>query len=240
MTLKLISVNIERRRHIEKIIPFLREANADIVCLQEVMATDVLHLASIHNYFSFFSPTTLHQRSDNGIEGIAIFSRYPFFNLYLHQYAGPEKALTLYDKSSVESLHESRRYLLQVCELDFNNKRYRLANTHFTWSADGQADDYQRQDLLKMMQYLKQYPSLVFAGDFNAPRGREIFSKIAAEYRDNIPHKYETSLDKNLHRAGYLPYMVDGLFSSPEYHVSDVELIFGVSDHAAVRAIVDI
>jgi hypothetical protein len=33
--------------------------------------------------------------------------------------------------------------------------------------------------------------------------------------------------------------MVDGLFSTPDYNIRDVELVFGVSDHAAVRAIVE-
>lgn len=239
MALKFISVNIERDRHVEKISHLLQRENADVVCLQEVMEANLLQFASINNYFSFFSPTTLHKSVDAGLEGIAILSRYPFFNLHLHQYAGPD-LLNVYDKSSVHSLHESRRYLLQVCEIEVSSRRYRFANTHFTWSADGQADDYQRQDLQKMMHYVKQYQPLVFAGDFNAPRGREIFSTIASEYQDNIPAHYETSLDKHLHRAGYLPYMVDGLFSSPEYQISDVELIFGVSDHAAVRATVDI
>jgi endonuclease/exonuclease/phosphatase family metal-dependent hydrolase len=236
MALTFISVNIERSRHIDKIIPLLQTEKADVVCLQEVMASDLQQLASSHQYFSFFSPTTFHQRIDKGVEGIAILSRYPFFNLYTQQYAGPEDKLPLYDKSTTESLHQSRRYLLQIVEIEVDSQRYCIANTHFTWSANGQADDYQRQDLQKMMHYLKQYQPLILAGDFNAPRGREIFSAIAQEYQDNIPADYETSLDKNLHRAGYLPYMVDGLFSSPEYQIAEVELIFGVSDHAAVKA----
>lgn len=240
MAIKFISINIERSRHLEKIIHLLQTENADLVCLQEVMAVDLHQLASTHQYFSFFSPTTLHQRIDKGVEGIAILSRHPFFNLYTQQYAGPEYKIPLYDKSTIEALHESRRYLLQICELEINGQKYRIANTHFTWSADGQADDYQRQDLQKMLRYLQGYQPLILAGDFNAPRGREIFSTIAKEYLDNIPANYQTSLDKNLHRAGYLPYMVDGLFSSPGYQISEVELIFGVSDHAAVRAKIEL
>jgi hypothetical protein len=73
-------------------------------------------------------------------------------------------------------------------------------------------------------------------GDFNAPRGKEIFSIFTEKLKDNIPLNYETSLDENLHRAGKLTYMVDGCFTTPEYVASDVELRFGVSDHAAVLA----
>jgi endonuclease/exonuclease/phosphatase family metal-dependent hydrolase len=239
MAIKFISVNIERDRHIERIKKLLIESDADFVCLQEVMQYDIPMLAKTQNYFSFFSPTTRHQPGDDKWEGIAVLSRYPLIVTNVHQYAGPEMP-GLYDKSTTETLQKTRRYLFQVCEIESDQKRYRFANTHFTWSRDGQADDYQRQDVKKMLEFLQAYQSLVFSGDFNAPRGREIFSTIAERYKDNIPAHYQTSLDENLHRCGYLPYMVDGLFSTPEYKVSHVELVFGVSDHAAVEAEIDL
>ena len=39
-----------------------------------------------------------------------------------------------------------------------------------------------------------------------------------------------------LHRAGPLDLMVDGLFLSPHYRASNVQLAAGVSDHQAVVA----
>jgi endonuclease/exonuclease/phosphatase family metal-dependent hydrolase len=239
MAIKFISVNIERDRHSDRIKKLLTESNADFICLQEVMQYEVSELAETQNYFSFFSPTTRHQPGDDKWEGIAVLSRYPLLVANVHQYAGPEMP-GLYDKSTTETLQKTRRYLLQVCEVESDQKRYRFANTHFTWSRDGQADDYQRQDVKKMLEFLQGYKSFVLSGDFNAPRGREIFSTIAEQYKDNIPAHYQTSLDEHLHRCGYLPYMVDGLFSTPEYKVSNVELVFGVSDHAAVKAEIDL
>lgn len=238
MAIRFISVNIERDKHLDRIEKLLMESDADLVCLQEVMQHDVNRLAKTQGYHDFFSPTTRHKAGDDNWEGVLILSRYPFVNTQVHQYAGPEVP-AVYDKSSTTTLRQTRRYLLQVCEIALNNQVYRFANTHFTWSRDGQADDYQRQDVQKMLGYLQAYPSFVLSGDFNAPRGREIFSTIAECYKDNIPAHYETSLDKDLHRCGYLPYMVDGLFSTPDYKIRDVELVFGVSDHAAVRAVVD-
>ncbi len=76
----------------------------------------------------------------------------------------------------------------------------------------------------------------VLCGDFNAPRGGEIFSELAARYRDNIPAQYTTSIDASLHRAGDLQLMVDGIFTTPEYQASSVLLHSGVSDHYAVTA----
>ena len=43
-----------------------------------------------------------------------------------------------------------------------------------------------------------------------------------------------TSLDPVLHRAGPLQLMVDGVFSTDDYSVSEVTLHQGVSDHCAI------
>ena len=76
----------------------------------------------------------------------------------------------------------------------------------------------------------------MLCGDFNAPRGGEIFGLLAQKYKDNVPQKYTTSIDGILHRAGPLPFMVDGLFSTPGYTVSHVEMVCGISDHCALIA----
>jgi len=78
----------------------------------------------------------------------------------------------------------------------------------------------------------------VLTGDFNAPRGREIFSHIASVFKDNVPDHVSVSLDPLHHRAGALPYMVDGIFSTPGYRVTEVEQHFGLSDHTAFSATV--
>ena len=78
--------------------------------------------------------------------------------------------------------------------------------------------------------------SFVLTGDFNAPRGGEIFAELASRYKDNIPNHYQSSLDPDLHRVKNLKLMVDGLFSTPDYNLGEVRLINGVSDHLAVAA----
>jgi endonuclease/exonuclease/phosphatase family metal-dependent hydrolase len=240
MAIKFISVNIERDRHIDKILSLIQKENPDVICFQEIMQDKAQNIASTFGYFCLFTPTTRHELVDDQWEGIAILSRYPFYNINLHQYAGASETPTVFTKFPVSVLHQTRRYILQVVDLRVENKIYRFANTHFTWSPDGQADEFQRLHLKQMLANLATYPSVVLSGDFNAPRGREIFSAIAERYKDNIPAHYQTSLDEKLHRCGYLPYVVDGLFSTPDYKISNVELVFGVSDHAAVRAEIDI
>jgi hypothetical protein len=88
--------------------------------------------------------------------------------------------------------------------------------------------------------FIKQDKSLgefVICGDTNAPRGREAFDTIAKEFKDNVPLQYKYSLDKDLHRMkDDVDYMVDGLFTTPAYIASRVELKNGISDHLAIIA----
>jgi endonuclease/exonuclease/phosphatase family metal-dependent hydrolase len=124
------------------------------------------------------------------------------------------------------------------CEIEKEGETFRVATTHFTWTPDGSADDYQRADVKKLLAILGGMGEFVLTGDFNAPRGGEIFGTLAEKYKDNVPSHYTTSIDGALHRAGPLELMVDGIFSTPGYAVSDVELVAGVSDHKAIVATV--
>ena len=87
-----------------------------------------------------------------------------------------------------------------------------------------------------LLAHLNGTGEFVLCGDFNAPRGGEMFAELSSRYTDNVPASYLSSLDPKLHRAGNLERMVDGIFTTPTYLVSDVEMYSGISDHCAFTA----
>jgi endonuclease/exonuclease/phosphatase family metal-dependent hydrolase len=89
-----------------------------------------------------------------------------------------------------------------------------------------------------MLGILKDKRQYVLCGDFNASRGGEIYKTLSQCMKDNVPLSYDTSIDPERHRIKGLRAMVDGLFTTPVYGVSDVRLHFGVSDHGALEAVV--
>jgi endonuclease/exonuclease/phosphatase family metal-dependent hydrolase len=119
---------------------------------------------------------------------------------------------------------------------------YRIATTHFTWSEKGRATDTQREHLHSLLSALETEKELVLCGDFNMPRGGELFSTLAERYKDTIPPEYVTSIDVSLHRnrlddpEELSQKMVDGLFTTPEYLAQNVRLVSGLSDHMAITA----
>lgn len=234
--LKLVSLNIERDWHYETVLPFLRSERPLVVCLQEVLDGDVERFERELGMRGVYAPISIANKgrgtellARKGVRtGHAIFSSLPILGSGSAHYCGCVLG--------AEVIPESRHYhrnLLWV-RVAAGTTVYRIATTHFTWTLHGEVTDEQRTDLQRLLKELAGFEDVVLAGDFNAPRGREIWDTLATKYRDNIPHNYQSSLDQNLHDTPGLQYVVDGLFTTPEYACENTKLVCGVSDHCAV------
>lgn len=250
MSLSLVSINIERSRHLDRVAAFIKERNPDVVCLQEVMERDLPFLEAAAGGKAVFAQSWRYLgEGELNVEGIAVISRLPVEATSAEQYGGMLGELPEFEpRDKIESIKKLKRILLGV-EVRKDDVPYRIITTHFTWTPDGQTSDLQRSDMNALLDIAGKYDELVLTGDFNAPRGGEMFAQLAGRYRDNIPSKYIWSLDLALHRQGgsisedvkrfgFEGYMVDGLFTTPQYVASDVELHTGVSDHCAITAII--
>ncbi len=241
MPFKLISINIECSKHLERVIPFLQREQADIVCIQELMERDVAQFESALGTQAYFEPKT---QMHAGVEGMGIFTKHRVLSRGALLYAG-ESALRNFDETSATTKHATQRHPILFCDIEVDGRIVRICTTHFTWTPDGLPDDLQRADIVRFLRELSAFPEFILCGDFNAPRGGEIFAQLARAYTDNIPPHYLTSIDVALHRAGkerpheLADKMVDGLFTTPGYRASDVVLVDGVSDHMAIVATID-
>ncbi len=240
-SLKLISLNLERSKHLNRVLPFLESERADVVCLQELCERDIPRLQYILGICHVYAPSGMHPNDAPGTEGllagVGIFSRLEASSMNARYYVGSEESARA---GPVQRIFANSA--LVICEIRKDQTVFRTMTTHFTWSSRGEAIDAQRSDMRTMLALLATEGEFVLCGDFNAPRGGEIFSILAANYRDNVPPGYRTSIDINFHRAGkerpqeLADKMVDGLFTTPGYAAPDVRLQFGVSDHAAIVA----
>ena len=252
MSIKLVSVNIERDKHLDRVIPWIESEKPDVLCLQEVCEKDLpLFQKLMGGQYRFSRARRDKAGGEASVNGEAIFSRLPVREWFYRKYAGPDQDVE-FDIISAETRNETAVRAITGCEINRGTATFRIATTHFTWSEHGKADNYQRQDVRSLLDATLPLGELILCGDFNAPRGLplagqagqggEIFSFISAHYRDEIPRRYKTSLDVSLHRAGkerpdeLADKMVDGLFLTSGYHASGVRLERGVSDHCAVVA----
>ncbi|MDO8551936.1 MAG: endonuclease/exonuclease/phosphatase family protein [bacterium] len=243
VALKLISLNIEKSKHLDLIVPFLEKQMPDVFCVQEIYESSIATIsAALGGAEHVFIPMTGRPReTPPEIQGVGIFSRLSIRRHEVKYYVGTAETVPNSVQNDPATYNLNNRMVI-ICDIEKYGKIFRIANTHFTWTPDGNTSEEQRTDMRTLLDILHEVKEFVLAGDFNAPRGGEIFSMLAERYKDNIPPKYKTSLDIALHHAGKLrsrelaDKMVDGIFSTPGYEVSNVQLISGVSDHCTVVA----
>lgn len=240
MSIKLISLNIEGNKHLDdRVLPFLLERKPEVVTLQEVFLSDVAKIEEALGMTGIFIPMAdVNYENEHlparGLWGILHLTKLNVVEASYQYYYGVEDEIPKFfanqDPNSM-----NRVLVWQVVEKE--GQFYRFATTHFTWSKDGQTIDLQKQTYQSMNEILKTFPDVVLTGDFNAPRGREIFTNLSKSYTDNIPQDITTTIDNNLHKAkANIQFVVDGCFTSEEYKASEVEVVDGVSDHMAVVA----
>lgn len=240
--LKLISLNIERSKHLDRILPFFQKERPDVLCLQEVFEADLDRIVAETGPVSVvWEKTTQHEEPRNnqkeiGFSGLAILSRHSFLEARSAYYYTPVAGIDLEFSGGRERRETNAQGIVWV-KIIHDETVFVIANTHFTWTPDGYPNEHQATDFQSLEKLLKKLPAHILVGDLNAPRGNGMWEKFAALYEtDNIPPSVETTLDPELHRVKSISYVVDALFTPAEYRAENVRLFSGVSDHQAIVA----
>jgi endonuclease/exonuclease/phosphatase family metal-dependent hydrolase len=236
--MKLISLNLEGKRHLDRALSFLESQSADVICLMEV-AKNMYAWLEERGYFVTYAPMTYKTQDGLQFESGLLLASKQAHTAEIFYYHQSTTEVTHYDKNN-------KRATIAHPVIFASLGGFNLATTHFTWNPVGEtADQNQTTDLAKLLGYLQTKPAHMLCGDFNIPRNHNVlYEEMLKHYTDAIPPSYESSLDANHHRAGQDPdlqklfhhFMVDYLFTQPPYETSDVRLQFDVSDHAAVIA----
>jgi len=236
-SIKMLTLNIEGDKHFQRWMPIVLERKPDVLALQEVFEEDCPWLAKELKMSSTFVPMLdVHQVNRYNIApkgkwGIALLTRAKPQPGSVQQqyYSGTEKVRPFLLPN------DASRVLLSA-QIEVAGRLHTVATTHFTWSGDGNANEEQLRDLLELERLLGQYDSLILGGDFNAPRGREVHTRLSQLLTPLVPDSVKTTIDGSLHYAGDLQLVVDDIFVSQPYTAVQVEVISGVSDHKGVWA----
>lgn len=257
--IKIISLNIEKDRHILEVLEFLNKENADVICLQEIFSETFELFKEKMNMFGVFDPQATF-KNDNGeilIQGVAILSKSPVVDSKAIIYSEEVKdvyelSLSYHPEKDADKGAVNRQYSRNLLTASIQNEKtgsLKIATTHFTWGYYGYVDKETKEfvwdlddtsikqqidDAERLLKILDNLDEVIFCVDSNAPRGYKVFDLFAEKLKDNIPKEYTTSIDGNIHRAGHLPLMVDGIFTTPKHNAKNVVLKNGISDHMAV------
>ena len=169
--LALACINVERSRHLSRVVTFLRGHAPDVACLQEAVADDVDPLCQQVGYpHRFFIPMCRFPEPDGARPlGIAILSRHPFTSSEDIRYAGGGSGRDVLDRSSEETRFHTNRYSVGLVGIALDGLSFTIATTHFPWSNHARALDFQASACDRLLELLDDR-SLVLCGDFNAPQ----------------------------------------------------------------------
>lgn len=236
--MKLVSLNIEGRKHLASVAQLLAREDSDIVCLMEVCQSDVLKIAGQRYPYVIFAQNDVLGNIDktDSLEkaGVAILSKEIAIDVE-QEYFG-EKPRNQVVEQGVGS-HAPVMLSASIGGL-------RVAAIHFTWTQKGEANQEQSGHLAKLFEIVGD-KEMILCGDFNIPRGNENYTKLTTHYLDNIPADVESTIDPVLHYAnrespGRLKLVVNYVWSTPKYKVGEVRVESSVSDHCCVICKIDL
>lgn len=234
---------MEGFRHLDRIIDLINHFQPDCLCLQEAPESFVETLNSL-NYQAVFA--SMQNRTNGtivGQEGLIIASQLPFSHqtTYYAEVGTKDNPIRIDDRVLAVKFPYILAKIYHPDEGCFN-----IVTVHTPVTKNGLADENQILAVDNLLVELSQLEPHVLCGDFNMPRGfNHLYNNFIESYTDAIPKNYQSSLDRNLHRLGqrtnlnapiFDTYMVDYIFTQTNYQADDVELQFGVSDHAAIIA----
>lgn len=247
--MKLISINIEANKHTKTVTDFLKEEKADVVCMQELLEEEFEFYKkelAFEGVFQAFDYCCQNANSKVNYDilsdlkgkrhGVAIFTKNIIQSGFIFYEGQKENILKSYDEYASLEKFQKNKTLIWVETKNNNGTLFKFVTTQLPVTYKGEVTPYQIKIINSMLSNLKNLGELVFCGDMNAPRGHQSFAIINENYKDNIPLEYKTSIDQNLHRVKGIQFMVDGLFTTPNYKASNVRLQDGVSDHMAIIA----
>lgn len=238
--MKLVSLNMEGERHIERVLPFLKAEAPETICLLEAPQLFQHHLQEL-GYHTSFAPMLVRERDHTSHnEGIILASKHPF-TCEEQYYHGSRDTIKIY-----QGAKEAISNVVLLAQIDTPEGDIRLLTTHVMVTPHGASNEHQRRGIRALLEILDTQPPHIICGDFNMPRGHnDQYPLFTERYTDSIPDTYASSLDRNLHQLGSDPtlqdpifdaYMVDYVFTQEPYQAENVRLEFDVSDHAAVIA----
>ncbi len=128
--MKLVSLNVERSKHTELVLPFLQRTQADIVCLMELMDYDIPRVQEVAGQNYLYEPMSIINKPGEkvGTQGIGIFSRLPLTNKEARYYRGSAEKLSTFDS---QNKAETNNHMLLVGEIEREGELFKIATTHF-------------------------------------------------------------------------------------------------------------
>lgn len=218
---KLITYNIWHGKYLERVIDFLREEDADVICLQEVATKgqgvgpkDINIYEIIKSelgYAGVFAPMVEFDEGGGLYNfGLAILTKGKTLHEETHFYFRDFQRFEEWERNR----YRWPRAVLRA-DVGLQGERMTVFTTHFLVTPEASVTDYQLKAAYRLREYLDQYDNFILCGDMNTPFGTETYELLSEGLVDGSPVDKPT-LHPTIHRVGHLGYHVDYVFLKGE------------------------
>jgi endonuclease/exonuclease/phosphatase family metal-dependent hydrolase len=252
MIIKLLQLNINSDNFWDKLIPYLKTHDFDVLHFQEVTGKNTiagninakrdtfieLQKTLQGNYNSELSITQRYTSSPDAYMGNAIFYKKQFTLIKKNEIT--LSSFEPFPKDSTDYENVGRKVLHLTLEIE--KKQISFLNAHAAWGRDHIEKPFQTKQGDILLTYLKTVnPPFVLTGDFNITPEQPLMQKISSLTRNLITENNITNtLNPKNHRAKVLfpkGLAVDYIFTSKELQSKNFAVIDeGLSDHFGLTA----
>src|SRR3989344_3841243 len=132
--LQLVTLNIERSKHLDLVIPFLKREAPDVLCLQELSEPDIPGLVEVLGIKEYrYAPMTRFLEPKGPVTmGVGVLSKLPIMHSAERLYSGDLKSsASILDITNDKTRFQTQCHMVLVCEVQKGDLLFRIAVTHF-------------------------------------------------------------------------------------------------------------
>jgi len=255
MKLKILQLNIEKGRFIDKVIDFIIKENFDIINLQEVAGgiitydeIDCLQILkkSLNNYWFRLAPDYKRIDDENSYQGNAVFVK-NIYGFEQEEVLWYKKFLSLTEKECKDFVLLPRNAL--AVKIKINNQSLWTINAHLPWTKRAEIESQARTELSgKIYEFIKTINDFfVLTGDFNSsPLTKAVMQFVDVARNLIVENKIKNTLNSRTHRAANFIFpegaAVDYILVSKNLKVNSFRVLENIdlSDHLGLMAEIEI
>jgi endonuclease/exonuclease/phosphatase (EEP) superfamily protein YafD len=256
--MKILHLNIERDKHLDKLVRLIERETPDVICLEEAIDIDIEKIAARFKYYFVHAP--LVELHTGGFEGSVIMSKFIILDIRRQHYGDNKTVAPRININKAGINHGNRpkdglMYLFTLLSIkikDDTGQVWNVATTHcpaVEHTTPGLIDhtfdemkDVQKvvQDglyLERLTEMVRHLPTpLIFTADLNASRGEYAYNVLAHELVDIVPRKIDSTIDPKQHQPIDFKSVIDTIMVSNEIELKRIQVLEGVSNHKALLA----
>jgi endonuclease/exonuclease/phosphatase family metal-dependent hydrolase len=230
---KIIQWNVLFKEKVENIVGFLREINADVICLQELRVDDAKDVPKlIAKELGLNYHFVQAHKCGNIVQGNGIFSKHPIVernHLFVQEPKGED----------VKAWDEGR--VIAEADIDINGKIVKIATVHLSYTHKFQETEQKLKESGELIDYVKeQSKNFIIAGDFNVSPKSQTIKEISKYLKHCGPASEEpTFTTKPFEYEGFketeLRWRLDYAFCTNDIEVRSSEIVkTDFSDHLPI------